>query len=58
MNDMDQYEQEQAAIERAKIQQEDAQYNALPQAEKNRINEDRAQFLERFEQSARDDDSE
>lgn len=58
MNDMDQYEQEQADIERAKIKQEDARYNALPQAEKNRINEERALYIEQFEQSALDDDAE
>jgi hypothetical protein len=55
MNDIDQWEQEEAARQQAKIQQEDAQYAALPEAEKQRKNEEQLLYLEQFENLAQDE---
>lgn len=52
MNDMDQWEREEAAKQLEIIKREDAEYSALPDSEKQRINEDRAEYMGRFQASA------
>ena len=52
MNDMDQWEQEEAARQLATIKREDAEYSALPDSEKQRLHEDRTEAMERFQAAA------
>ena len=52
VNDMDQWEQEEAAKQLEIIKGEDKQYAALPDSEKQRLNEDRTEAMERFQAAA------
>ena len=49
---MDQWEQEEAAKQLEIIKGEDKQYAALPDSEKQRLNEDRTEAMERFQAAA------